>query len=108
ALDQRDDDLRRPRQHDVLDAKGETKHLPQYEESDDQRGRTDAAAQLGVHCTISLAGRAAMISSRRRWVRVTKLGSKDIAMVRGLGNGTTLSSMIRPGLACITHIRLAR
>ena len=38
-----------------------------------------------------------MISSRSRCVMVTKSGEYDISMLRGRANGTTVSSMIRPG-----------
>ena len=69
------DDLARPRQDDVLDPEGEAEQLPGQEEADDERGRSEAAPELRVHCTVSFAGRAETISSRSRWVSVTKSGS---------------------------------
>ena len=75
ALHQRGDDLARPRQHDVLDAERDARQLPHHEEADDEGGRRQAPAELRVHCTVSLPGRDVMISSRRRWVSVTKSGS---------------------------------
>ena len=40
------------------------------------------------HHAASFCGRLAMISSRSRWVMVTKSGAYDISMLRGRANGT--------------------
>ena len=106
---QREHDLARPRQDDVLDPEGEAEQLPRQEEADDERAEAKRRRSCGFMQPLSLAGRAATINSRSRWVSATNVGLVgSSSIVRGRGNGTTLSSMMRPGRACITQMRLAR
>ena len=74
ALDQRDNNLARLRQHDITDIEQPAQRLPKQEKPDDKQRRIEPAAELRVHQAASFAGRAVTMSSRSRCVIETKLG----------------------------------
>ena len=91
----------------TLKARQSTSHSD--EEADDEGGRGDAAAQLRVHGRGLLGGLALHDQFAQALGHARRIpGRRTSSMVRGRGNGTTLSSMMRPGRACITQMRLAR